>query len=420
MGRSERKIAVRERTRTKEVEGKRATKPKEKKETLHAKAAGKKEEAEDAERKEKQRENERKRPLKKALDISVREEERRKEEKQKEEEKEKQAPVKGKRGRPRKEPTEPKPAQPRKKRGPNKKKTDGEIEVKVKKEKKEKKIKKPLLPKKVKIPKQRIKKLDKIDEVLNDPSKKEHIKKRIEGLVIEGRAEEIKQIAEYMGDSTRHTIYIHGKPGTGKTYVMEKIGNLLGEENVEVYYSNLLIDKSFIRVESSIEPSITVVLIVDEFEGPKKDKLFIRQKEKLERQFKREERPKYSFKVVFISNEYNSKGVQFKPYAKDSVQQIVEVRQEAAEVESILKVNAGVEQKDLRAVMTKKIEPIKTNNGESIGQYHKFIKEKVAQGEMDVNVIYSEFLQEMKEKGISVMPKEVIQEIIEGYLDGTL
>ncbi|EHY66434.1 hypothetical protein NERG_00074 [Nematocida ausubeli] len=46
---------------------------------------------------------------------------------------------------------------------------------------------------------------------------------------------------------------------------MEKIAQILDEEGVEVYYSNLLIDKAFKKTGRAI--SATVVLVVDEFEG---------------------------------------------------------------------------------------------------------------------------------------------------------
>lgn len=419
MGRSERKIASREIVKPREELGKPDKKTQAKPRARNTRPTEKKEEISEQ---EDILSAEKRRPLKKALDQSVKEAEKQANQKKQEGEKENVLEKKkGKRGRPRKEKTEGTITNPQKKRSTKKK--DRPLE----------KIKTPKLPRasanlvlvgeaaKEKKKNSRVKKVQVLEEVLNDPLKKDQIKRRIESLDIEGRREEIKQITEYIVDSTRHTVYIYGKPGTGKTYVMERIGNLLGEEKVEVYYSNLLIDKSFRKVEKSTDPSKTAILIVDEFEGPKKNKLFIRQKEKLERQFRREERPKYSFKVFFISNEYNSKGVHFRPYEKDSVKQIVEAtNEERSEITEILKIDEGVEKKDLRASMTKKIESLGIGKGESFGQYHKFIKERIDQGKTDVNCIYSEFLQVMKENGIPVMPKEVIQEIIEGYADGTI
>ncbi|KAH9386226.1 uncharacterized protein NEMAJ01_1122 [Nematocida major] len=259
-----------------------------------------------------------------------------------------------------------------------------------------------------------------IEEVLNHPEKKVEIQRMLSELHVEGRKEEIMKISKCLYDPAVHTIYVHGMPGTGKTHVLNKIGVLLGKQRVEVYYCNLLMDNGFKRI-GGMGFSTTVVLIVDEFEGEKKDKMFIRQKEKLERQFKRDERKEYKFKVILISNDYNSKGIHFKPYKKEAMDVIIDEKSSAASSpETMVSVHQGVMRRDIRAALAKQIQNSRPGSSETVGLYHQFIKKMVQQGETSVNKIYSDFLQSMKEKGASVMPKEIVRDIIEGYLDGTL
>lgn len=410
MGKSERKIALKARIRVSEAAEKRMARGQAIKQGRRAKSTDKTRDAVakkiiEEEAREKARDIERKRPLKKAISIS-------KVESKKEEEKVKSITEQVKRKRKR-EPKNLKEEQTQEKENQN---------VKEKKVKKEPKIKFSKIGAEEEVIKMRPWSGEPIEEILYNPIPGEEIKKEINEMAVEGRAEEIKEISKYLFDTSKHTIYIHGTPGTGKTYVLEKIGKVLGKNGVEVYYSNLLVDKGFRKIGAN-SWSVTIVLIVDEFEGSNKDKFFVRQKAKLERQFKREGRPAYRFKVILISNEYNSKGVQFKPYDKVSVKQIVESseqKERETEVEELLKVSEGVEKRDLRAVINKKIEQVRVESSEELGQYHQFIKKQVQAGKTDINTIYSDFLHEMKEKGVSVMPKEIIKEIIEGYLDGTL
>ncbi|KAI5183796.1 hypothetical protein NEIRO03_1368 [Nematocida sp. AWRm78] len=423
MGKTERKIAIKARMRIdesiaeKENKAKRTLAPKEEKKE------SKKSKAKEKEAEEKLKELEKKRPLKKALALA---------EKERKKEEARNSPPR-RRGRPRIRPITEGPISKKKKKTLLEK--EGASELKGKKEtietsadsatlenkaKNVKKVKKDV-PKEIKIRKKKLSPSELvIEEVLNSPDKKEEIRDKICSLEVEGRKEEIIQLANYITESTRHTIYVYGKPGTGKTYVMEKIGQLLDEQGVEVYYSNLLIDKNFRKIGKSL--STTVLLIVDEFEGTKKDKLFIRQQEKLERLFRKEERKKFSFKVILVSNEYNSKGIQFKPYQENAIKDIVEKKEESGEskTDSIIKVHSGVEKADLRAIMSKKIDQITPSSNETLGKYHQFIKKQVQEGNTNINQIYSEFLKKMKENGVSVVPKEIVREIIEGYLDGTL
>ncbi|KAI5135184.1 uncharacterized protein NESG_01011 [Nematocida ausubeli] len=417
MGKPERKIAVKARLRINEAaleREKRMQQARQVREENKAKNIKRVTKAKEKEIKEKLKEIEKKKPLKKALAVA--EIERKKEEA-------KNLP-KRKRGRPRTKTPEGVPLKKKKKKQPGE---NGEVveldpvtglpipgsSKRAKQTPEEAALEKE---RRAKLKKEMMKK---VEEVLHDPERKDKIRERICSLSIDGRSEEIKEIAECITESSRHTLYIHGKPGTGKTYVMEKIAQILDEEGVEVYYSNLLIDKAFKKTGRAI--SATVVLVVDEFEGARRDKLFVRHKEKLERLFRKEERKKFSFKVVLISNEYNSKGIQFKPYKEEAIKHIVEKKDISSEskVQNFMRLHNGVEKADLRAIMTKRIEPIPANNNEALGQYHQFLKKKVQEGNTNINEIYSEFLKKMKEQGASVLPKEMVKEIIEGYMDGT-
>ncbi|KAI5184418.1 hypothetical protein NEHOM01_0163 [Nematocida homosporus] len=256
------------------------------------------------------------------------------------------------------------------------------------------------------------------------------------------RQKDVLEILKFVLDETRTTLYIYGRPGSGKTHTAKAIGEVLVEQGLEVYYSNLVIDPEF-EALSSGPKTTTILLIADEFEGKKASRLYIRQKDKLEKKIEKErslsmkssktnktvktvvpkEKSALVFKTIFISNRKSQDGLLFTPYTKEEIKAILDQDKSMSAIEKIIRLREGVERADIRVSLGRHM-VLPTNgskgcDGQVFGHYHQFIQQRVEEGVVCINTLYAEFLTAMKQKGISVIPKELFQDILETYLDGS-
>lgn len=235
-----------------------------------------------------------------------------------------------------------------------------------------------------------------------------------------GREREVGEIVQFVLDPAKKMLYVYGQPGSGKTHAVKELCGVLAAQQLEVYYSNLLIDPEFCPLGNA--RATTVLLVVDEFEGPKKDKQYLKQRDALEKHWRRQKRSCLpALKTIFISNAKCHEGVHFTPYGKDEIRSILEKTLKVKEkpMELLKRVHESTERADLRVGLNPSISiGPGAQNAEVFGQYHRFIKEKLVEGVSNTNVLYKAFIGEMKRRDIPVIPKELFVDILESYLDG--
>lgn len=246
-------------------------------------------------------------------------------------------------------------------------------------------------------------------------------------ILVRAKKAEIEKISAFIADKSEKNLYVYGMPGSGKTYTVRAIGAVLAEKELEVYYSNLQMDKCFKKIGNGCTE--TVLLIVDEFEGNKKSRIYIKQKDKLAKEIKDQKAStnivNIVYKAIFISNEKYKEGIHFKPYTKEAVIEIIGSTGRVDDVkERILRIKEGVERADIRVSLQKKIRQVKKdpNNAEDLynGHYHQFVKRKVSAEEVNVNIWYTEFISEMRKKSIPIISKELFKEIVDIYTEGIM
>ncbi|KAI5188685.1 hypothetical protein NECID01_0298 [Nematocida sp. AWRm77] len=242
----------------------------------------------------------------------------------------------------------------------------------------------------------------------------------LEKFTVTGRKPEIDTITRFLLESKERALYLYGQPGSGKTHVINKLSEVLAEHGLEIYYTNLLMDTEFFQLGKGL--STSVLLVVDEFEGLKKEKRYIKQKDKLEKLWKKRKREVLpETKTVFVSNIKCHEGVHFMPYKKAEIHAILSTSLESKPIELFKRVHESTEKADLRAGLSQRISagmraPEKAP--EVIGQYHQFIRRKLDEGITNVNVLYKAFISDMKQKDIPVIPKELFSDILEAYVNG--
>ncbi|OAG31359.1 hypothetical protein NEDG_01837 [Nematocida displodere] len=252
---------------------------------------------------------------------------------------------------------------------------------------------------------------------------KETLRESIKARGIVGRDPETDSLVDFLFDQRQSTIYIHGKPGTGKSHLVKELSETLAEEGVEVYHYNLLLDKGFFP-ESDKAISNKIILVVDEFEGKTKERCYLKQKDALVKKMATTREPSsLVFKTIFISNVKCREGLHFKPYTKESMKAIICTKATGNTKDMLLRLHEGIEKTDIRATMQSRIETHsqpKDKDGPETpqSQYHQFVQRKVLEGVVDINMLYSEFIREMKKRDIIVIPKELLSDILETYING--
>jgi len=265
------------------------------------------------------------------------------------------------------------------------------------------------------------------DEEVKVNRKIEELSQKIK---IIGRDKEVKTVLSYVFGSDREELYIYGKPGSGKTHSLKAITEHLDSEDIEIYYTNMLIDTEYFQIGK--KKSKNILLVTDEFEGNNRSREQINQKNKLYKKWRKEKRQleEITIKNIFIGNVKYKEGIHFHPYSRAEIEKILEEKEkqktakkgpkEAEEkIERLRRIQEGVERADLRASLQKKIKYAEKNASPApYGQYHQFVRRKIDEGVVDIGILYKEFIAEMKRKDLPVVARELFKEIYDSYMEG--
>ncbi|KAI5180319.1 hypothetical protein NEOKW01_0623 [Nematocida sp. AWRm80] len=257
------------------------------------------------------------------------------------------------------------------------------------------------------------------EQIYPSTSPEETVRLLSEKINITGRETETKHILNFIFNSPDKILYIYGRPGTGKSFTLSQIIQAL---EIPVYFSNLLIDKQKTQKNaycnqknSQITENKPALLVLDEFEGNTKYKIYYNLISKLKNK-------NANIKSILISNTKHKEGLEFKVYKIETIKKIVSENSFNFNLNKLYtQVLEGVEKGDLRVSLNKKITIKQTNVQETEFNniYHNFIKRTLIENNNDINKVYSLFIAEMIRLNVPVVNKEIFREIAEIYTQGT-
>lgn len=236
-------------------------------------------------------------------------------------------------------------------------------------------------------------------------------------LLVVGRGKELQSILAFL-TSPKEELFIYGRPGTGKTYLLRKIAEHLGR-SISVYFLNMVSEQAFSQVGEGRED--TTLLIVDEYEGAYRRRFYLKARQEL---FRGDGPEKRKCKTIFLSNR-RGKGLEFRKYARADMEEILRtsLKKEAGtkkevehirmegEVEMQSRISEGYDRGDIRVALSRRA----VGGSSTDNLYHQLIREITLQGVTDVNRFYSIFVARAREQNMQILPKEEVKTIKEVY-----
>lgn len=265
------------------------------------------------------------------------------------------------------------------------------------------------------------------------------IKQKVGKLLISGRSLEKEQILNALLDARSVSTHVFGRPGTGKTFVAQKVLQVFESEGIEVYTTNILLDTEFTSVFPD-NVSDTVILLVDEYENRGDVREYCKRKEKLLQLMRGKGRtPEPSIKTLFISNSAKKTGIRFRPYNRENLKEILsEITPGLPLEDKVLRISMGVEKGDIRAALQPSIGLFSGNSPTlpvsssprsnpspketpgkkgQLNAYHQFVVERIKDGASSARQIYAEFISEMRQKGLPLISKDHLQCIVDEHMN---